>query len=124
VAILRLSTFDWWVDKRLAPARLTPPVGSTALRRTDVFAFETRSAILETRPHLRALPPPRTTWAKSANHVYSVLQSKCPLRDLCQWIRGKEMEMIENCQNKADCAGVSHCQITTYDRKAEVQRER
>src|SRR5271157_4749229 len=28
----------------------------------------------------RALPSPRTTWAKSAIRVYSVLQSKWPLR--------------------------------------------
>src|SRR5208337_4527676 len=40
----------------------------------------TGSGIREARPHPRALPPPRTTWAKSATHVYSVLQSKWLLR--------------------------------------------
>jgi len=43
---------------------------------------------------------------------------------LSQWTRGKEMEMIENCQNKADFWGVCHCQITTYDKESEVPRER
>jgi hypothetical protein len=28
------------------------------------------------------------------------------------------MEMIENCQNKADFSSVCHCQITTYDKKS------
>src|SRR5208282_949655 len=40
----------------------------------------TGSGIRQARPHPRALPPPRTTWARSANRVYSVLQSKWPLR--------------------------------------------
>src|SRR5271157_1241412 len=82
----------------------------------------TGSGIREARPHPRALPPPRTTWAKSATHVYSVLQSKWPLRASSRWTRGKEMEMIENRQNKADFPGVCHCQITTYDKESEVPR--
>jgi hypothetical protein len=57
-----------------------------------------------------------------ANRVYSVLQSKRPLprslRALIQWTQGKEMEMIEKRQNKADCSGVCRCQITTYDKKS------
>ena len=36
-----------------------------------------------------------------AIRVYSVLQSKWPLPRLSQWTQGKEMEMIENRQNKA-----------------------
>src|SRR5208282_4859304 len=43
------------------------------------------------------------------------------LRDLRQWTRGKEMEMIENCQDKADLSGVCRCHIITYDKKSEVQ---
>src|SRR5271157_3673012 len=69
----------------------------------------------------QALPPPRTTWAKSATCVYSVLQSKSPLprsSALSQWTRWKEMEMIENRQNKADCSGVCRFQIRAYDKKA------
>jgi len=42
----------------------------------------------------------------SNTHIYSLLQSKRPLprslRALSQWTQGKEMEMIENRQNKAD----------------------
>jgi len=53
-----------------------------------------------------ALLPPRTAWAKVAIHVYSVLQSKWllprSLRALSQWTQGKEMEMIEKRQNRAD----------------------
>jgi hypothetical protein len=41
---------------------------------------------------------------------------------LSQWTQGKEMEMIENCQNRAGCSGVYRFQITTYDKKLEVQR--
>jgi len=55
-----------------------------------------------------------------------VLQSKWPLprslRALSQWTEGKEMEMIENCQNKADCSDVCCCQITPYDKESEVPR--
>jgi hypothetical protein len=54
----------------------------------------------------RALLPPRTAWAKVATRIYSVLQSKWPLlrslRALSQWTQGKEMEMIENRENKAE----------------------
>jgi len=34
----------------------------------------------------------------------------------------KDMEMIENRQNKADCSGVCLCQITIYDKNREVPR--
>jgi hypothetical protein len=51
--------------------------GSTAHR---CLCVRTGSGIMEARPHPRALPPPRTTWPKSASHVYSVLQSKWPIR--------------------------------------------
>src|SRR5271157_4269066 len=51
--------------------------GSTAHR---CLCVRTGSGIMEARPHPRALPPPRTTWPKSASRVYSVLQSKWPIR--------------------------------------------
>src|SRR5271157_2290254 len=90
------------------------------------LCVRTGSGIMEARPHPRALPPPRTTWAKSAIRVYSVLQSKWAFprsrRDLSQWTRGKQMKMIENRQNKADFSGVCRCQITTYDKESEVLR--
>ena len=68
------------------------------------------------------LPPPRTTWAKSATRVYSMLQSKWPLRALSHCTRGKEPKMIENRQNKAGFSGVCRCEITTYDKESEVLR--
>jgi hypothetical protein len=30
------------------------------------------------------------------------------------------MEMIENCQNKADVSSICRCQITSYDKESEV----
>ena len=44
------------------------------------------------------------------------------LRASSQWTQRKEMEMIENRHNKADCSGVCHCQITTYDKESEISR--
>src|SRR5271157_1007991 len=44
------------------------------------LCVRTGSGIMEACPHRRALPPPRTTWATLASRVYSVLQSKRPLR--------------------------------------------
>src|SRR5208337_1218975 len=54
-----------------------PCEGITAHR---CLCVRTGSGITEARPHPQALLPPRTTWAKSAIRVYSVLQSKWPLR--------------------------------------------
>jgi len=34
-----------------------------------------------------------------------------------QWIQGKEVEMTVQCQNRANCAGVYHCEIRTYDKR-------
>src|SRR5208282_1266049 len=44
------------------------------------LGVRTGSGIMEACPHRRALRPPRTTWATLAGRVYSVLQSKRPLR--------------------------------------------
>src|SRR5208283_901983 len=40
------------------------------------LCVRTGSGVVAARPHPRALPLPRTTWAISASRVYSVLQSK------------------------------------------------
>jgi hypothetical protein len=45
------------------------------------FASEPGPASWQHAPDPRALPLPGTTWAKSANRIYSVLQSKWLLRD-------------------------------------------
>jgi len=45
------------------------------------------------------------------------------LRALSLWTCGKEMEMIENRQYKADCSGVCLCEITSYDKQSEVPRK-
>ena len=77
------------------------------------FCVRNRSGIREALPHPPSAAPPRTTWAKSASRVYSMLQSKWLLRAsfraLSQWSRGKEMKMIENGQNKAGFSGVCRC---------------
>ncbi len=53
-----------------------PCEGPTARR---WLCLRTGSGITEARPHPRALPPPRTTWAKWTIRVYFVPQSKWPL---------------------------------------------
>jgi len=68
------------------------------------------------------LPPPRTTWAKLATHIYFVQQSKWPfprsLRASEQWTQGREIDLMEKCRNQANCSGVCHCQIRAYDKRA------
>jgi len=36
--------------------------------------------------------------------------------------RRKEVELIENCQNKADFLGVYRCHTSTYDKESRVSR--
>jgi len=58
-------------------SQATGPCEGTTARRW--LCFRTRFGITEARPHPRALPPPRTTWAKWTTRVYFVPQSKWPL---------------------------------------------
>src|SRR5271157_6497902 len=67
-------------QRPVSDAGLRRLVRVKALRRTDVFDFEPGPESSKHARTPRALPPPRTTWAKSASRVYSALQSKCPLR--------------------------------------------
>jgi len=53
---------------------------------------------------------------------YKVSDPPRSLRGLSQWTRWKEMEMIENCQNKADCSDVCCCHITPHDKESEAPR--
>jgi integrase len=65
----------------LAPLRAGEGVPcQDAARPGHCFCVRTGSGIREALPRPRALPPPRTTWAKSAIRVYSMLQSKWLLR--------------------------------------------
>src|SRR5271157_312420 len=54
----------------------TSPCDGTTARRW--LCLRTRSGITEARPHSRAVPPPRTTWAKWTTRVYFVPESKWP----------------------------------------------
>src|SRR5208337_4465045 len=58
-------------------SQATGPCEGTTARRC--LCLRTGSGITEARPHPRALPPPRTTWAKWTSRVYFVPQSKWPL---------------------------------------------
>jgi len=58
-------------------SRATSSCDGTTARRW--LCLRTGSGITEARPHPRALPPPRTTWAKWTSRVYFVPQSKWPL---------------------------------------------
>jgi hypothetical protein len=72
----------------------------------------------------------RNAAMKRANHVSRVPRTGWPLP--LRWSRrkagsewrvasgteGREMELIEKRQNKANCSGVYHCQIRTYDERA------
>src|SRR5208337_1138094 len=69
------------------------------------------------------LEPPGRNWPTAFTLFYKISDpSALPWR-LEPVERRKEMKMIENRQNKADCVGVCHCQITTYGNKSEVSRE-
>jgi len=65
--------------------------------------------------HLSEIGQPRLLYY-NVSGCYAILPRFVPADP---W---KEMEMIENCQNKADFLGASHCHITTYDKKSEVPR--
>ena len=58
-------------------SQATSPCDGTTARRW--LCLRTGSGITEARPHSRALPPPRTTWAKWTTRVYFVPQSMWPL---------------------------------------------
>jgi hypothetical protein len=108
-----------------AEAPLRRPVGLTALRRADVFAFEPGP------PSWKHAPTP-----ERCPRQEPLGRNRPPAFTLCYKVSGpsglpprfepvdprKEMEMIENRQNKAGCSGVCHCQITIYDKKWEVPR--
>src|SRR5208337_575107 len=78
-----------------------------------------RTRLMEASPHPRWLPrqePPGRNRPTVVALRYKVSDPPRSLRVLSQWTRGKEMEMIENCQNKADCSGVCRFQIRAYDK--------
>ncbi len=84
-----------------AAARLRRPVGLTALRRADVFAFESGPASWKHAPtpeRCSGQEPLGRKWPAALTLCYKV---SGPFRALSQWTQGKEMEMIENRQNKA-----------------------
>jgi len=80
-------------------------------------------SIYGSKPHPRSLPrqePPGRNRPVAFTLRYKVSAPPRSLRDLCQWTRGKEMEMIENCQNEADCSGVYCCYLTIYDKNRKA----
>src|SRR5271157_1307651 len=71
------NTFSPRSDVLRRWSQATGPCDGTTARRC--LCLRTGSGITEARPHPRALPPPRTTWAKWTTRVYFVPQSKWPL---------------------------------------------
>ena len=106
-----------------ADARLRRPVGLTALRRTDVFAFEPGTASWKHAPTPERCP-----------RQEPLGRNRPPAFTLCYKVSGPSAlpprfgpvdprerdEMIENGQNKADFSGVCRCQITTYDKVGKM----
>src|SRR5208282_3324982 len=91
--------------------------GSTVHR---CLCVRTGSGIMEARPHPEGCPrqePLGRNRPAAFTLCYKVSGPSALPRALSQWTRGKEMEMIENCQNRAGFSGVCHCQTTTYDKK-------
>ena len=108
-----------------ADARLRRPVGLTAVRCTDVFAFEPGPASWKHAPTPERCPrqePLGRNRPAAFTLCYKVSGPSALPRALSQWTRGKGMKMIENGQNKAGFPGVCRCQITTYDKESEVLR--
>src|SRR5208282_3788622 len=78
---------------------------------------------VEARPHPERCPRPEPLGRNrpaAFTLCYKVSGPSARPRALSQWTRGKEMEMIENCQNRVGFSGVCHCQTTTCDKKSEV----
>src|SRR5271157_6178193 len=77
------------------------------------------------RHHGSTAPPPSVAPAK--NHLgemdYAAFTLchrasgpfRAPFALPSQWTQGREVEMTVQCHNRANCAGVYHCQNRTYD---------
>jgi len=102
-----------------ADARLRRPVGLTALRRTNDFAFEPGPASGKHAPTPERCPrqePLGRNRPAAFTLCYKVSGPPRSLRALGQWTLWKEVEMIENRKDKAGSSSVCLCQITTYDK--------
>jgi len=100
---------------------MVSPEPNAALRRADIFAFEPGPASRKHGPTSERCPrqeplgrngPPAFTLCHRASGPF-----RAPFALPSQWIQGREVEMTVECQNRANCAGVYHCQIRTYDEK-------
>src|SRR5271157_2851129 len=70
---------------------------------------ESRTASPRQEPLSRNGPPTFTLYHRASGPF------RAPFAVPSQWIQGREVEMAVQCQNRANCAGVYHCQNRTYD---------